>query len=469
MKNRSIKGNAILNIIKQMCQILFPFITIYYASRILGSENYGKVTFGSSIVSYFSLIASLGISTYAIREGSVLKESKKDLNYFCNEIFSINLISTFIAYVLLVILLLNPFFKTYRTLILIQSFSIMLLTLGTDWVNVIFEDYLYITTRYIFCTLLSILLLFFLVKSKEDYIRYAVVCLFASGSANILNILYIRKYVKVKFTFHINFKKHIIPILILFGNIVAITVYVNSDITMLKIFGNDSTVGIYGLDSKIYAAIKQMLNALIAVTIPKLSLLSANGNKEEFEILIHRLFEILIVLIFPLVIGVIFFGKEILYIVGGAEYISGYLALDILMFSIIFSILSLILMNCILITNKKEKPVFIITTISALINIFLNLIFIPYIGMEGAAITTFISELLVTIFSYYQVRKIMKICVRRRLIVTIVFGNLMVIGTCIYFKMLFTNQIIAMVCSAFAAAALYLFVVIKIGKLNLKL
>ena len=65
---KSLKINTILNMIKTCSNIIFPLITFPYISRVLMTENVGKVNFGDSYVSYFSLIASLGITTYAIRE-----------------------------------------------------------------------------------------------------------------------------------------------------------------------------------------------------------------------------------------------------------------------------------------------------------------------------------------------------------------------------------------------------------------
>ena len=61
-KTKSVGINAFLNIIKQCCAIIFPLITFPYASRVLEVENYGKVSFGTSIIGYFTLLAGLGIA-----------------------------------------------------------------------------------------------------------------------------------------------------------------------------------------------------------------------------------------------------------------------------------------------------------------------------------------------------------------------------------------------------------------------
>ena len=74
---RNLKVNTALNMIKTGANIVFPLITIPYVLRVLSANNIGKVDFGNSFVSYFSLIASLGISTYAIRECAKVRDDRK--------------------------------------------------------------------------------------------------------------------------------------------------------------------------------------------------------------------------------------------------------------------------------------------------------------------------------------------------------------------------------------------------------
>lgn len=79
MKKRSLKKNALLNAIRQITSALFPLITVPYATRVLGAEHYGLVNFSASIINYFVLIAGLGISSYAVREGAESEMTKQKL------------------------------------------------------------------------------------------------------------------------------------------------------------------------------------------------------------------------------------------------------------------------------------------------------------------------------------------------------------------------------------------------------
>lgn len=100
-KPKSMTINAILNMFNTFLSMAFSLITFPYASRVLQVENIGKVNYSNSIVSYFALFAALGFNTYAIREGSKLRNNKGKLNTFACEIFSFNFVTVIIAYGLL--------------------------------------------------------------------------------------------------------------------------------------------------------------------------------------------------------------------------------------------------------------------------------------------------------------------------------------------------------------------------------
>ena len=65
---KSLMKNYFYNLSYQILVVLTPFITIPYLARVLGPESIGLASFSSSIVSYFSLFASLGIGLYGQRE-----------------------------------------------------------------------------------------------------------------------------------------------------------------------------------------------------------------------------------------------------------------------------------------------------------------------------------------------------------------------------------------------------------------
>ena len=80
MKEKSVKFNFIMNMVLTMSNFIFPLITFPYVSRILLPIGTGKVAFATSIVTYFSMFAQLGIPTYGIRVCAQVRDDKEKLS-----------------------------------------------------------------------------------------------------------------------------------------------------------------------------------------------------------------------------------------------------------------------------------------------------------------------------------------------------------------------------------------------------
>lgn len=407
MKQKSIGLNAILNSIKSCLSIVVPLITFPYATRILGVNNIGKINYALSIVHYFALIAILGITTYAIREGSKVRDDKQEIQKFSSEIFSLNFFTTLVSYVLLfVFILISTKMKEYRLLILIQSLSIIFTTIGIDWINSIYEDYLFITIRTIIINFISILALFVFVKSPNDYYIYAILSVLTNAIIAVINYFYCKKYVKVKFTFSTNIFKHLKYTLIFFINSLSISIYVNSDMTMLGWICGDYFVGIYSVAAKVYNIVKTLLASIYTVAIPRLSYYVGKNDMVKFRELFTKIMMYLSLILLPCISGLIGLANEIVILLSGQDYIDSALTLKILSISLLFAIFGGAVTSCLNIPLKRELLNMKATIVSAITNIVLNIYFIPKFKQNGAAFTSAISELIVLLICIISLKKI---------------------------------------------------------------
>lgn len=402
MKKKSIGVNAFLNSIRNILNIIFPLITFPYVSRVLQVNGIGKYNFSQSVISYFVLIAELGIMPYAIREGARYRDNQEQINNFCSQIFSINIISTVIAYILLFFcLFLFKNLKNYILCIFIFSLQIFFTTLGTEWIYSIYEDYAYITFRSIIFQIISIILLFIFVRNKGDYLNYALITVFSSVGVNLLNFFNARKYCVIRFTTHIEWNKHLKPILLIFASLVTATIYINSDITLLGIIKNDYIVGLYSVSSKIYSIIKTLLTSVYIVAVPRLSLYLGKGKKDNYLQLLSSVTINLLLLILPAMIGLFMLSRNIILILSGKSYLAGTTSLQILCFALIFAMLSGDLYECVLIPSRREKYILIGATVSSTVNLILNIILIPLWGQNAAALSTVVAEFITCLIDGY--------------------------------------------------------------------
>lgn len=433
---KSIKKNAAINSFRTILNLIFPLITFPYVSRILSVEDIGVYNFSNSVITYFLLIAALGIDKFAIREGTKYRDSREEFSRFASRIFSINVISMIASYLLLIITLcIFNNLSYYSTCILIFSIEIFFTTLGTEWIYSIFEEYTYITVRSIVFKIISIILLFVFVRTEGNYINYALISVFASAGSNVLNFIHARKFCDIKFTFKCGIKEYLKPILVIFASNIAVKIYTSADTTMLGLLSSAYTVGIYSVATKIYLIVKSVLTAILTVTIPRCAFYVGKQLKEEYDALLKKITNTLILAVLPVVTGLIMLRWNVIYIISSEKYMESQYALAILSLAIVSSIFSSLFNQCVLLPYKREKVFLKSSVISALVNIGLNFVFIPWLGASGAAITTLISEFIMALLNFRGCKDLIgKTIIDHELIrntVWIVAGCVGIVAVCI--------------------------------------
>lgn len=404
-KQKSISINLIANGIKTLMSVLFPLITFPYASRVLGAAGIGKVNYATSIISYFSMFAALGISTYAIREGARIRDDKEKFSKFAKEMLNINLFTTLIAYGVLLIFLCLPILKNYKILLIILSGTIVFTTIGMEWLFVIKEEYAYITKRAILFQFLSLILLFLLVRSKEDYGWYAALTVISSGGSAIWNLVYSRKLVNWRQKITPEYKKHLKPIFLIFGTSIASSIYMTMDTTMLGAMSGDKATGIYTAAVKINTVVSTLIGTISSTILPRVSYYIGNGLKKEYEKLMQSSMDLLMMIAMPVAIGMMCTSDILILLFSGAEFLPGSTAAKILSAKVVIAAINRVLAYQICIPYKRDKEVLLSTSGGALFNLIANAALIPIWGVNGASIATFFSEVVVFIILFRYTHK----------------------------------------------------------------
>lgn len=467
MKQKSLGLNGILNGLRSALNLLFPLVTFPYIARVLSVKGIGIYNFSSTYVGYFVLIAGLGISTYAVREGAKYRNDRKKISNFVSQIFSINIISTLLAYAFLLIsILVFDNLNKYVSCILIFSLQIFFTTIGAEWVYIIFEDYSYITVRSIIFKIISILFLFLFVRHKNDYLWYAAITVFSSVGSNIFNFLYAKKFCDIKLVFHINWKYHLKPILVIFATTIAVNIYLSSDTTILGLIRSDYAVGIYSTSVKIYSIVATLLGSVVAVTVPRLSMLMGKRRIKEYKNIFLQVINLLNLFVIPGTIGIIMLSKEVVLIIAGEKYLPSVNSLRIIALAIIFSNFSFIFSNCALIPAKRENAALKNTIITAVINIILNFILIPVFSYDGTSFSTVIAEFMTMVMNYWSAKDILKNVVFSRAVMknlgTSIIGGLAIVIICLICKVAYPSILIRTILSIIFSIIIYCSVLITL-------
>lgn len=166
----------------------------------------------------------------------------------------------------------------------------------------------------------------------------------------------------------------------------------------LKYFGNMK--GYYG---------RGPWTRLIKREIAENTLFNTELKIEEYKNILTQIFNVLVMLVFPSVTGLILLSKEVVLLISGKEYIKATGSLKLLSIALIFCIFGWIYNQCVLIPARKEKIVLIATLVSALANIAINFVCIPFWRENAVAFSTIVAEAIMMLVCVYVGRKIVRL------------------------------------------------------------
>lgn len=403
-KEHSLLKNSIFNAGKTFFNLVFPIITFSYASRILGEVGIGRVSFTKSIVTYFTMLATLGMRYYGTREAAKLRDNRSAFNKFVHEMMIINLVMTSVSYVLLFTVMMTiPKLRGYETLLLISSTAILLEGLGMEWLYQALEEYRYIALRSILFQGIGLIGLFLFVRTPDDVLPYAAILLIAGSGSYVLNFINVRKYISFKRFNSYDIKRHIKPILWLFAMALSIELYTVLDSTMLGFMKGDAAVGRYTAAVKVNKMVNSLITSTGVVLIPRLSYYIGQRREEEVRSLVNKTFNFMFLLSIPAAIGLYVLSDEIILLFSGSGFASASLTMRILTPIVIIIPFSVITNLQIFIPMAKEKLILQSTLVGAVINFALNQLLIPQYAENGAAAATVVAEAAVTAVCFVNI------------------------------------------------------------------
>lgn len=404
-KYKSVKFNFVMNFILTISNFIFPLITFPYASRILGAEGIGTVTFATSVITYFSMFGMLGIPTYGIRTCAKVRNDKKKLTKTVQEILLLNITVMIVSMILLFIsVLIIDKLAVQKFLYLIMSISLIFNVLGVDWLYKALEKYSYITIRSIIFKFISLILLFLFVKKPDDYVTYGAITMFAAVGSNALNFYNLRKLIDIKLSSNLDVKQHIKPIMTFFMLTVSTTIYVNVDTTMLGFIKGDTEVGFYTAAVKIKQILVSVVTSLGAVLLPRLTFYYSQNKLQEFRALVKQAMSFVLTLSIPLVVYFILYAKESIVFLSGEKFIPAVFPMQLILPSVIFIGMSNLMGIQILVPTGRERFVVHSTILGAIVDVAINIFTIPLFGASGAAIAGSIAEFSVMMIQIYILR-----------------------------------------------------------------
>ena len=385
---------------------LLTLILLIFCANVLPGKEWGILAAALALTEILSIVADLGLSSLVIRE--VAKEKTQVGKYLSNGIFIKFFLSAIAFALIFIIANLRSRSSVELIVMYILTFRIILFSFG-KFMESIFQAF----ERMEYCALVTILerTTTFVLGWLALYLGLGLIgvswAIFIGSGFYVLlgSVILIKKFARPRFSVNTrevrSLMKQAFPFALVF---IFLVIYFRIDMVMLREMKGALVVGWYAASYQIIQALMVIPAIAMAVLFPLLSRYY-KYSRPSLVLAYKKSFQYMLYLALPIAVGTTLLADKIIILLySGLEgYSNSIIALKILIWAVALIFVNTVMANVINSINEVRYSSFVIG-VNAVINVGLNLIFIPEWGLNlsyrGASITTVICEIVGFVLNY---------------------------------------------------------------------
>lgn len=382
--------------------LITPLITTPYLSRVLGADGVGIVSFSESVVSYFTLVATLGVATFGKREISYVQDSKSARTQIFWDTKALSVITSLIV---LIVYIVFSICQDNQVLYLILTFNLLAVTVDITWFFQGMEEFGKIVIRNIIFKVINIIYIFIFVRKPDDLVKYVFGIAFFLFLGNVSLWVYIPQFVEKPSVKNVRPFRNIKTVISLFVPTVAIQVYTVLDKTMIGMITKSAFEnGYYEQALKLSRMVLTVVTALGVVMIPRIGYHYGKGEIKEVQSFMYRSYRFVWFLGIPLCCGLIGIASNFVPWFYGEGFDKVVILLKILSFLILSIGINNVTGMQYLIPTKRQNLFTFTVLAGAIINFVLNYFLISLYQSVGAAVASVTAETVIALIQLYLIR-----------------------------------------------------------------
>ena len=416
LKQINLKKNVSIALVTRISSMLIGFVISIYVTRYLGPELKGKMSYFLTLSTTIWMILDLGFHKSL---SYIIAKNRNKLD----NLFSFSVLLHFVDLALLLIVVfyfknyfyqkLEVFNPLYLGLLIILTtitrfgFSIKFIMLGLD--RVLWQNMLKLMPTVTYVSLFFILKMFIKVNDRYLYVLSALI--FSSVLWTYGYTIKIFLAEKIKFSFNFDFKEIYYTYQIgikAFLSSFFIFLLIRFDIFLIKKYSTLAELGIYSLAANFVTLLQSFSNLVGSLMLPKFA--GESKNEDSNIVVLRRVALIFFFLMIMMAIIFLSIGKQVITLVYDIEFIRAFDIFRLLLPAVFFlSIGSLI--NTFFWSKGFPLTTIFLPVVALALNIILNIILIPKVGINGAAIATTISYgvwLILLLFYFFNTKLVKK-------------------------------------------------------------
>lgn len=379
----------------QIINIIAPLVVAPQVIRVCGMENWGKVGVALSVFTILAVVIDFGSNVIGVREISIHRTEIGYIKTILDKTYNLRILLFFFIIALLIIV--NLFFITLDKLYFFGILFLIAQLINPMWYYQGIQDFKTINRIIFISKIIYIVLILFIITKPDRYVYFMGIF----GIANIIGYIYYFLKIKKEYDFRLfNFYlEDILKILqseypIIISNL-SISFYINTPIIIVKQLLGDHYAGIYKLGEMFLTLMRNYLSVFFNVSFPKFCQELKNNTHKGFRYLYISNAINLSIVLFGIILSYFLVPVILTYFYpefersDDATYIFNFLPVALVVaLNIPF--------NQILMYFDKIKGFAVILIFNTILNVLLCFYLTKKIGANGALISVYISECLVT-------------------------------------------------------------------------
>ncbi|HCC22622.1 TPA: hypothetical protein DF272_00380 [Candidatus Falkowbacteria bacterium] len=426
--NKNITRNSLIQISGKLVSLILGLVTVAIMTRYLGQEGFGFYITIVAFMQFFGILVEFGFSLTAVQ---MLADGRRDSSKVMSNIMTIRVITSFIFIGLApLIIWFFPYSIVVKLGVLITAGSFFFITLIQTLTGV-FQKELKMTE----VTLAEMAGRIFLVGATAMVAWFSgsiYMILAAISIGSLINCILVywcaRKYITLSWAFDFDVWREIMsrswPIAL---SITFNLVYLRMDTIILSLTRGPEEVGLYGATYRIVDILTNLPAVYMGIVLPHLTMHFLENRWGELKSLMQQAFDSLMIFAVPVVVGGVILSDQIMVFVAGEQFLASGKILRVLIWaSAAIFVTSLFGYSVIAVQKQKTMMWGYLTT--AVLTLIGYLIFIPRFGIWGAAWMTVFSEILVTIWTFVVVYKVIKFTPKLMILIKSLISSLIMAG-----------------------------------------
>ncbi|WP_203619578.1 oligosaccharide flippase family protein [Apilactobacillus nanyangensis] len=396
--------NFLYNAAYQIFLLMVPLLTTPYLARVLGPNGVGINSYTNSIMQYFVLFGCLGTNLYANRKIAFVRDNEDELSKTFWEIFILRILMLSMSFVIFLFFVFSSN-SQYEAYYVAQSITLVATMFDVSWFFMGIENFSVTVVRNFIVKIITLICIFAFVKSSSDLFLYILIISLSLLFGNLTMIPNLNKYVKKIDVKSINIKNHLLPSLLLFIPEVATQIYLVLNKTMLGIIISVQASGFYDQSDKIIKIVLAIVTATGTVMLPHVANAFINGDRSKTKEYLYDCFSIVTMISVPLFMGIASVSSKLVPLFFSSKFISVAPLLRIESIVILLIAWSNAIGVQYLLPTNQTKKYTTSVILGSIANLLLNVPFIIFFNTLGAIFATVLSELVVTIYQLYSIKK----------------------------------------------------------------